>query len=700
MEEFFLERERRRRQQKRKGGKGQRQEGQTEGGAKEVTAQRADDEPFTDYEPLRHEAPFEGELGTVAPGRDLVNFPKILTTEHQVDAEVGGAERADVRLSMLATSPPPSSERQDFVALEKVCMRPPSAGDSFAEAIPWVLNILVHTCEEIGLDSRCEAQPKGDVFPLPTSMSYLKTMVEAPEREVVMVRGMCCALNSFYGEAVENHFHPTRLQGEVVRGLYKEAQVVLGWPERMEETSWKSFFQLKTIDYCGDEVLCACPTTWANLAPAMPAEVASVDLSEVCELGCKHYVDHFHEYLLPGEMQKRMKPPRVLVHDDHWMEVCTGLLSRGVCVPIHAKEVHCAAGAPVLNGLFGVPKGEEAGGLPVHRLIMDLRPCNLVCRALDGDISTLPSWATMSPLQVMPTEDLVVSSEDVRCFFYIFKIPREWTRLLAFNKVLPRDLWPTADGPYYLASQVLPMGFKNSVSVAQHVHRNIIRRAGLRIPGHLEGSAEIRKDRPFSGSSTLHRVYLDNFDLLEKVDRRTAQLLQGEPSPALLALRAEYEEWGIPRHPKKAVCRSLKAEVQGAIIDGEAGVAYPKPVKLYKYLALATLLLQEVSCTQKQAQVVAGGLVYISMFRRPLLGALNQLWQFIESFRGYPPFIKLPIPAGVRLEVSRFACLMPLAKLNFRLLVRQWMMRWSGLGPLDILKQQLFSLALVRRVKE
>ena len=665
-----------------------------------MTAQRADDEPFTDYEPLRHEAPFEGELGTVAPGRDLVNFPKILTTEHQVDAEVGGAERADVRLSMLATSPPPSSERQDFVALEKVCMRPPSAGDSFAEAIPWVLNILVHTCEEIGLDSRCEAQPKGDVFPLPTSMSYLKTMVEAPEREVVMVRGMCCALNSFYGEAVENHFHPTRLQGEVVRGLYKEAQVVLGWPERMEETSWKSFFQLKTIDYCGDEVLCACPTTWANLAPAMPAEVASVDLSEVCELGCKHYVDHFHEYLLPGEMQKRMKPPRVLVHDDHWMEVCTGLLSRGVCVPIHAKEVHCAAGAPVLNGLFGVPKGEEAGGLPVHRLIMDLRPCNLVCRALDGDISTLPSWATMSPLQVMPTEDLVVSSEDVRCFFYIFKIPREWTRLLAFNKVLPRDLWPTADGPYYLASQVLPMGFKNSVSVAQHVHRNIIRRAGLRIPGHLEGSAEIRKDRPFSGSSTLHRVYLDNFDLLEKVDRRTAQLLQGEPSPALLALRAEYEEWGIPRHPKKAVCRSLKAEVQGAIIDGEAGVAYPKPVKLYKYLALATLLLQEVSCTQKQAQVVAGGLVYISMFRRPLLGALNQLWQFIESFRGYPPFIKLPIPAGVRLEVSRFACLMPLAKLNFRLLVRQWMMRWSGLGPLDILKQQLFSLALVRRVKE
>ena len=136
-----------------------------------------------------------------------------------------------------------------------------------------------------------------------------------------------------------------------------------------------------------------------------------------------------------------------------------------------------------------------------------------------------------------------------------------------------------------------------------------------------------------------------------------------------MALRAEYEAWGIPRHPKKAVCRAVKAEVQGAIIDGEAGVAYPKPVKIYKYVALASLLLQEESCSQKQAQVVAGGLVYISMFRRPIVGCLNQVWQFIERFRGYPPFIKFAIPDGVKLEIARFICLIPLAKLNFGLLV-------------------------------
>ena len=260
-----------------------------------------------------------------------------------------------MRPGNLATSLPTPSERLNVVALEKECVNPPCAGDSLAEAIPWVLSMLVHTCEKIGFDLRCKAQPKGDVFPLPTSMVYLKKMVEAPEQEVVIVRGMCCALNSFYGESVENTFYPTKVQGQIVKGLHKEAQVVMGWPERLEGTSWKSFFELKTIDYCGDEVLCARPTSWANLAPAMPAEVASVELSEVCELGCKRYVDHFLDYLLPGEVQRKMKPPRVLVHDDNWLEVCKGLLSRGVRTPIHEDDIYRVDGEPVLNGLFGVP---------------------------------------------------------------------------------------------------------------------------------------------------------------------------------------------------------------------------------------------------------------------------------------------------------------------------------------------------------
>ena len=35
---------------------------------------------------------------------------------------------------------------------------------------------------------------------------------------------------------------------------------------------------------------------------------------------------------------------------------------------------------------------------------------------------------------------------------------------------------------------------------------------------------------------------------------------------------------------------------------------------------------------RNQWQVVCGGLVYVAMFRRPLLGGLNKVWQHIESY--------------------------------------------------------------------
>lgn len=124
----------------------------------------------------------------------------------------------------------------------------------------------------------------------------------------------------------------------------------------------------------------------------------------------------------------------------------------------------------------------------------------------------------------------------------------------------------------------------------------------------------------------LHRVYLDNFDAMEKVDKALAKTLQGTPTPGILALRQEYEQWGIPRHPKKATQRAVKAEVQGAIVDGVSGCAYPKLEKVLKYAQLALLTVMSGSSNQKEMQVVAGGLVYLATFKRNLMGGLNSIW--------------------------------------------------------------------------
>lgn len=307
-----------------------------------------------------------------------------------------------------------------------------------------------------------------------------------------------------------------------------------------------------------------------------------------------------------------------------------------------------------------------SNGMEVYRLIMNLIPLNSICESLAGDVNSLPGWSLMNPFFIQPGEDLLVSSEDVRCFFYVMRVPDCWIKYLGFNKVVPDAVLPESlqGRETYLASCVLPMGFLNSVSLAQHVHRNLV----LQSPDDesIRAEEELRKDKTFSKSWRNWRVYLDNFDLLEKVKATQVVELEGTTPPALLALREQYSSWEVPRNLKKTVCREVRAEVQGAQIDGHLGVAYPREQKLLKYFSAGLALCNSHLVSQRQMQVVCGGLVYLSMFRRPLLGSLNQVWRFIEGFNQTPRH-RLPLPPICKLELLRFLALIPVARLDFRL---------------------------------
>ena len=218
----------------------------------------------------------------------------------------------------------------------------------------------------------------------------------------------------------------------------------------------------------------------------------------------------------------------------------------------------------------------------------------------------------------------------------------------------------------YPCSKVLPVGFLNSVRIAQHVHRVLVHRSQQRNGARNTSGQEIRKDKILPAGQTAWRVYLDNYDLLEKFPRETLVDPSGPVAPEVQALREEYLAWGLPRHPGKAVNRQGLAEVQGAVVDGQRGIAFPKGQKLSKYITIACKLMQETRATQRQMQVVCGGLVYFSTFRRQLLGGLNQVWRFIESFN-HGGRHSLPIPSGVKVEIYRFLCLIPLCRMSFRL---------------------------------
>ena len=515
-------------------------------------------------------------------------------------------------------------------------------------------------------------QARSSLFPLPTSRSCLVAVLgEIEDGEMAWMTNLCISLNSVWGGCLFSDSPASALQASSLRLLFKDVERLCKMDATIEELSWKEFMKIRSVDYKGEEVKVARQFSWKNISPALPLEVGRVPLEEVCSYGSKHYVLNFDHYLKPKHEWKFCKAPRVMVDDLEWPAVCSGLVSSGVCTFIEEADVFDTGQGPLLNGLFGVTKEDwTSEGVEIFRLIMNLIPLNHLCMPMAGDVNTLPSWGGMSPFFLQPHEVLLVTSEDVKCFFYTMRVPPCWVKFLAFNKLVPDSVLPPelAGRRVYLASVVLPMGFLNSVSLAQHVHRNLVLWSNLVAsdPNVNAPPLELRKDQPFSAGNPTWRVYLDNYDLLEKVEATAMVDLEGSTPPGVLALRQQYEVWDVPRNLKKAVTRSSKSEVQGATVDGVAGVAYPREGKLARYFSLALQLCIKSTASQKEWQVVCGGLVYFSMFRRPLLGCLNRVWSHVESFNA-PGAWSRPSPPDCRLEVLRMLGLLPLARMDFRL---------------------------------
>ena len=143
-------------------------------------------------------------------------------------------------------------------------------------------------------------------------------------------------------------------------------------------------------------------------------------------------------------------------------EYAPRLVDCRVCGVIPLEQVCHIHDKPLLGGLFGVGKNEFVGNVETQRLIMNFVPLNNNCRALDSDISTLPGISGLSPFMLEEGEIALLSSEDIRCFFfYLFTVPNGWFPYLGFNKLVPADLAPSQwkGKPCVLHARVLPWVF-------------------------------------------------------------------------------------------------------------------------------------------------------------------------------------------------------------------------------------------------
>ena len=313
---------------------------------------------------------------------------------------------------------------------------------------------------------RC-SQPKGDLFPLPLASDLGLHGQRIPNSDA-LIR----ALNLLYGTKTK-----TRAREEGIRRSLTERlnQVVLNsnlLEEKLPQLDFHKLFQSKTVDYSGEEVQVARSFQWKMIEAAMPDAVGSLELESFSDGGTLNYVREFESFLMPPQDQHLGRTPAIMVEQRHWAEVCSGLLSRGVCRVMHVSELHHVNGRPLLNGLFAVSKQETSVGadgqsFEVCRLIMNLVPTNSCCRSLVGDTSTLPSVVGMSAVVLEDSQLLITSSEDIRCFFYLFRTPASWWKYMGFAREVPQEALPaTCSGSgWHLVTQVLPMGFINSVAI-------------------------------------------------------------------------------------------------------------------------------------------------------------------------------------------------------------------------------------------
>ena len=509
----------------------------------------------------------------------------------------------------------------------------------------------------MAVDRHGDKKLDADIYPLPTSLAD-------PAHFSSVVEGLNDLAGSPHPADVEE---ASDIQSEVKKNLKRIVERFDVFSSVKPEVSFKKLFSTKDVDYMGEEIKLAQSLSWVAVQQSLPDGVGKLALEDYCRLGTLEYVLNFEKYLVPSDLMQAPRPPKVMVETGSWDDLFRGLVDKNICEIWPVQDLFHCQGVPLLNGVFAVGKGESVNGVETQRLIMNLTPLNSLCRSLSGDVGTLPGLSGFATFLLEEDEVAVFSSEDIRCFFYLFAVPQCWKRYMGFNKLVSTSLVPEGlqGKPCVLVSRVLPMGFANSVSIAQRVHRNVVRWTFMDPSTELGGETELRKDKGGTSAKNLFRIYLDNFDQVERLSSRTAELVKGTVSAQLLQLRQDYEALGLPRHPKKAVERKLKAEIQGALFDGLLGYAIAKPDKIWQYALLGLQLLENGRCTLKELQVVCGGFVYIAMFRRALLCSLNEVWRFMQSLKARP-HDRLALPLQVQAELARFISLMPLAQMDFR----------------------------------
>ena len=158
-------------------------------------------------------------------------------TATERERALSGRCRGDIRTShpVGASGPLRESGRKKRDPAEGVSgfglSEPNLSGKPFSSAAPVIRSLLIENSKVINHGLHGKTQPKGDIFPLPTSSEFLAGVVGLQNEALDLLVNICLGLNSYAGVSVEGEKKVSPVQKDLLRELRSIVNSVCGWGE-------------------------------------------------------------------------------------------------------------------------------------------------------------------------------------------------------------------------------------------------------------------------------------------------------------------------------------------------------------------------------------------------------------------------------------------------------------------------------------
>ena len=227
------------------------------------------------------------------------------------------------------------------------------------------------------------------------------------------------------------------------------------------------------LTYTGEEVPKMQPLQVKCVLPALPpaSHGGSIQTVDLLCLGTRRFLENPLESVLEAPKNGVKLDAKVHIQSGEALDLFKLLVERNICQWIEDDHVMKVGGSQILNGMFAVGKGTHLEtGEEIQRVIMNLIPCNGVCKQAQGGTQNLPSICQYLSLVLNSDHRLALYQSDMVSAFYLFRLPVAWHPLMAFNIWFDgKDLGLQPGQRFRPCCAVIPMGWSSAVAIMQEL---------------------------------------------------------------------------------------------------------------------------------------------------------------------------------------------------------------------------------------